>query len=218
MTTNGQNENTPNLHPSGATLKMPTRNTNGTSQQPGDPMIPPPGITPPQFQSFISRATSIAGPEIVEVILPDNSLSGGSYENPCHGYDMDAILDHDYFVTSAVISPRSVPEVQEMMRLCTETGVPVWPYSIGRNMGYGGAAPRVPGSVGLYLGKNMNRVLKVDTEDAWALVEPGVTFFGLHEYLAEHGLREKVWLDVPDLGCGGGWMISRGEGSRKGNR
>lgn len=109
---------------------------------------------------------------------------------------MHAILDRDYFVTSAVISPRSVPEVQSMMRLCTETGVPVWPYSIGRNTGYGGAAPRVPGSIGLNLGRNMNKVLNVDTEDAWALVEPGVTFMSLHDHLEKNGLREKVWLDV----------------------
>lgn len=196
MTTNDQNGHAPSLHPNGATLKMPTRNTNGTSHQPGDPMILPPGISSSQFIDFITRATSIVGPKNVEVILPDNTLNDGSYENPCHGHDMHAILDRDYFVTSAVVSPRSVPEVQEMMRLCTETGVPVWPYSIGRNTGYGGAAPRVPGSVGLNLGKNMNRVLNVDTEDAWALVEPGVTFLGLHEYLEENGLREKVWLDV----------------------
>ncbi|KAL5331845.1 hypothetical protein ACEPPN_001384 [Leptodophora sp. 'Broadleaf-Isolate-01'] len=200
-TTNSQNGTTSDLHPNGATLKMPTRNSNSTAQ-PGDPMILPPGVSSSQFQSFIARATEIVGSKNVEVILPDNTLHDGSYQNPCHGHDMHAILDRDYFVTSAVISPRSVPEVQSMMRLCTETGVPVWPYSIGRNTGYGGAAPRVPGSIGLNLGRNMNKVLNVDTEDAWALVEPGVTFMSLHDHLEKNGLREKVWLDVPDLGGG----------------
>ncbi|KAK0111522.1 hypothetical protein ONS95_001876 [Cadophora gregata] len=145
MASNGEDVNTSDLHPNGATLKMPTRNTNGTSRQPGDPMILPPGISSSQFHYFIARATSVVGPKNVEVILPDNSLNDGSYENPCHGHDMHAIFDRDYFVASAVVSPRSVPEVQEMMRLCTETGVPVWPYSIGRNTGYGGATPMVPG-------------------------------------------------------------------------
>lgn len=31
------------------------------------------------------------------------------------------------------------------------------------------------------------------------LVKPGVRFMDLHAYLEEHGLREKVWLDVSSL-------------------
>lgn len=57
------------------------------------------------------------------------------------------VFDKDYFVSSAVIAPRKVTEVQAIMKLCNEYGIPVWPFSIGRNVGYGGAAPRVPGSI-----------------------------------------------------------------------
>ena len=57
--------------------------------------------------------------------------------NPCHGHDMHAILDRECFVASAVVCPRGVPEVQDVMRLCNEMECPVWPYSIGRNTGYG---------------------------------------------------------------------------------
>lgn len=57
------------------------------------------------------------------------------------------VFDKDYFVSSAVIAPRKVTEVQSIMKLCNEYGIPVWPFSIGRNVGYGGAAPRVPGSI-----------------------------------------------------------------------
>lgn len=80
---------------------------------------------------------------------------------------MHAILDRDYFVASAVIPPRSIPEVQALMRLCNEFSMPVWPYSIGRNEGYGGAAPRVPGSIALGLGQHMGRILEVNVEDAY---------------------------------------------------
>ena len=65
---------------------------------------------------------------------------------------MHVILDCDYFVASAVISPRSVLEVQALMRLCNEFSMPVWPYSIGRNADYRRAAPRVSGSIALGLG------------------------------------------------------------------
>ncbi len=33
------------------------------------------------------------------------------------------------------------------------------------------------------LGRNMNRVLEVNAEGAYALLEPGVTFSDLHNYL-----------------------------------
>ena len=60
----------------------------------------------------------------------------------------------------------------------------------------------------------MGRILEVNFEDAYAVVEPGVTFFDLHEYLQKHGLRNQVWLDVPDLGGGSiiGNAVERGVG------
>jgi FAD/FMN-containing dehydrogenase len=86
------------------------------------------------------------------------------------------ITSKEYFVSSAVVAPRNVPDVQAIMRLCNEFEIPVWPFSIGRNVGYGGAAPRVPGSIGLDMGKNMAKILDVNLDGAFAFVEPGVTF------------------------------------------
>lgn len=86
------------------------------------------------------------------------------------------VTPKEYFVSSAVVAPRNVPDVQAIMMLCNEFEIPVWPFSIGRNVGYGGAAPRVPGSVGLDMGKNMAKVLEVNVDGAYAFVEPGVTF------------------------------------------
>lgn len=196
-------------------LKVPNLSAARGFTQKGDPMILPPGIDSETFHAFITKAREICGPqENVRIIEGDDKLIDGSYVFPCRGHDGHAILDRDYFVASTVISPREVPEVQALMRLCNEYEVPVWPFSIGRNTGYGGAAPRVPGSVCMDLGKHMNRVLEVNTEGAFALVEPGVTFADLHEYLEAHNLREKVWLDVPDLGGGSiiGNAIERGVG------
>lgn len=86
------------------------------------------------------------------------------------------VVEKQFFVSSAVIAPKDVPDVQSIIKLCNEFDMPVWPFSIGRNVGYGGAAPRVPGSVGLDMGRNMNKVLDVNVDGAYALVEPGVTF------------------------------------------
>jgi FAD/FMN-containing dehydrogenase len=181
-------------------LKVPSRPTSAAE---GDPLVLPPGVTSATFQTFLTRARSITGADNVRLITSAAQLVDGSYRAPNMTHDMHAILPREYFVCSATIAPRAVPEVQALLRLCNELEVPVWPVSIGRNTGYGGAAPRVPGSVCLELGKHMNRVLEVNTEGAYALVEPGVTYADLHEYLEERGLREKVWMDVSSAlgGC-----------------
>jgi len=56
----------------------------------------------------------------------------------------------------------------------------------------------------------MNRILEVNEKYAYALVEPGVTFFDLYKYIQDHKL--KLWVDVPDLGGGSilGNTVERG--------
>jgi 4-cresol dehydrogenase (hydroxylating) flavoprotein subunit len=69
---------------------------------------------------------------------------------------------------------------------------------------------RVRGSVLFDMGARMNRILEVNEKFAYALVEPGVTFFDLYKYIQDHKL--KLWLDVPDLGGGSilGNTVERG--------
>jgi 4-cresol dehydrogenase (hydroxylating) flavoprotein subunit len=107
--------------------------------------------------------------------------------------------DWEEFAPSGALLPRAVPEVQAIVRIANEHKVPLWTSSQGRNNGYGGAAPRVRGSVVLNL-RRMNRVLEVNEESAYALVEPGVTFFDLYAHLKSIGSR--LWMSVPDLGWG----------------
>ena len=103
------------------------------------------------------------------------------------------------FEPSAVVMPSSVEQVQAVLRVANEHRVPIWTSSQGRNNGYGGAAPRVSGSLVLNL-RRMNRVLDVNEESAYALIEPGVSFFDLHQHLKSTG--SKLWMSVPDLGWG----------------
>lgn len=81
-------------------------------------------------------------------------------------------------------------------------------------MGYGGAAPRVRGSVTVDLGRRMNQILDISAEDYTCLVEPGVSFYALHQALRDRGLDEHMWVDTPDLGGGSivGNTVDRGVG------
>ncbi|WP_067677316.1 FAD-binding oxidoreductase [Nocardia miyunensis] len=100
---------------------------------------------------------------------------------------------------SFVVQPASVEEVQAVLRIATELGLPIWTSSQGRNFGYGGAAPVVPGSIALNL-RRMNRILELDEPGGYAVIEPGVSFEQLYGEIKARDA--KLWVSVPDLGWG----------------
>lgn len=105
----------------------------------------------------------------------------------------------EWYRPGAVLLPGSVKEVQAVVAIANRHGTPLWTSSQGRNKGYGGGAPRLSGSFALSL-RRMNRVIEVDEENCFAVVEPGVRFFDLYDHLRSIG--SKLWMSVPDLGGG----------------
>ena len=115
-------------------------------------------------------------------------------------------------VCSAIVYPASTEEVQAVVLWANKHTIPIYPISMGRNIGYGGAAARVPGSVVVDLGRRMNKVLNIDERNASCMVEPGVSYFALYEEIQKTGLP--LWIDCPDLGGGSvmGNALDRGVG------
>ena len=76
---------------------------------------------------------------------------------------------------------------------------------------YGGSSPVVRGSAVLDLHR-MKKIIEINEEYAYAIVEPGVTFFDLYEEVKKRGL--KLWPSVPSLGWGSilGNALDRGFG------
>ncbi|MDX2377552.1 FAD-binding oxidoreductase [Microbacterium sp. LRZ72] len=105
----------------------------------------------------------------------------------------------DTYIASAVVEPTSTEQVQAVMRIANSARVPVWPVSQGRNNGYGGPSPRVAGSIQVSLRK-MNKVLEINEDLAYAVVEPGVRWIDLHAAL-EAG-NHNLAVSVPDIGWG----------------
>jgi 4-cresol dehydrogenase (hydroxylating) len=118
----------------------------------------------------------------------------------------------DTFAASAVVQPTSTEQVQAVMRVANEFGVPVWPHSQGRNNGYGGPSPRVRGSIQIGLRK-MDRVLEINEDLAYAVVEPGVRWMDLYDAIEAGG--HSLMLSVPDIGWGSviGNAMDSGAGS-----
>lgn len=171
----------------------------------GRPVVLPPKTSPEDFQSAIQDLESELGAEWVKVNNVD--LVDGDYHAVPLSHDAYHILDQDDFVPSAVCWPGNTEDVSKIVRWANKHGIPVWPISIGRNLGYGGSAPRVRGSVVIDLGRRMNRVLDVSEKYAACLIEPGVQYINLYEHLQKIGLGNKLWIDVPDLPGGENYPV-----------
>lgn len=100
-------------------------------------------------------------------------------------------------VPVGAVCPENVEQVQAIVRIANQFRQPIWPVSTGKNMGYGMTSTAAPGQMILDL-KRMNRILSVDPELCTALVEPGVTYRELKDYLVENNLP--LWIDVPTVG------------------
>lgn len=85
----------------------------------------------------------------------------------------------------AVVTARSVADVQTTMRIASETGTPVVPRGAGT--GLAGGANTGAGEIALSL-RAMDRVVEVRPDDLIAVVEPGILNADLNAVLAPHGL------------------------------
>ncbi|WP_327118106.1 FAD-binding protein [Streptomyces sp. NBC_01341] len=86
---------------------------------------------------------------------------------------------------AVVVLPRTVEEVQHVMRTATALRVPVVPQ--GARTGLSGAANASDGCIVLSLVK-MDRILEISPVDRIAVVEPGVVNATLSRAVNEHGL------------------------------
>jgi 4-cresol dehydrogenase (hydroxylating) len=149
----------------------------------------PPGVSEADFDRAIARLTEALGTE--KVLTGEASLR--EFRDPFQHAASDA------YTASAVVLPTTVEEVQAIVAVANETGVPLWTHGQGKNNGYGGPAPRVSGSVVVSL-RNMNKVLEIDEELGYAVVEPGVRWFDLYEAVRDGG--HDLMVSIPDIGWG----------------
>ncbi len=167
----------------------------------------PPGLSLKDFQEAIKQFEAAVGKQWVFTSAEDVALYRDSYSV--------FLGEPEEIVASAAVAPDTVEQVQKVMKIANTFKVPIYPISTGKNLGYGGSAPNLSGSVVLDL-KRMDRILEVDDKRHFALVEPGVSYFDLYRYLQEHGL--KVLLDLPETGWGSpvGNSLERGVGNSTG--
>jgi 4-cresol dehydrogenase (hydroxylating) len=159
------------------------------------------GVSAQQFAQALTAMRAAVGPEWV--FASDEDITAYS--------DHFAFEDVSVNLASAIAAPLGLDQITRIIAIARDHQIPVWAISTGRNLAYGGSAPRKRGTLTLDLKRN-NRILEVNEELAYAVVEPGVSFFQLYRHLREIG--SKLWIDTPSPGWGGimGNMLERGVG------
>jgi len=93
-----------------------------------------------------------------------------------------------------VVFVETVEEIQGVVALANNGAVPVIPYSSGLNL----HGATIPDHGGIVLNMSrMNKILTIDEENLFVIVEPGVTYGDLQDALTKKGLRIMVPLGVP---------------------
>ncbi|MFC9857959.1 MULTISPECIES: FAD-binding oxidoreductase [unclassified Streptomyces] len=116
--------------------------------------------------------------------LPAEALITDPDVTASYAHDMASFCDAG--APAVVVLPRTVEQVQHVMRTATALRVPVVPQ--GARTGLSGAANASEGCIVLSLVK-MDRILEISPVDRIAVVEPGVINAVLTRAVNEHGLH-----------------------------
>ena len=110
----------------------------------------------------------------------------------------------------AILSPESVAEVQAIVRIANTHRVGLYSISTGKNWGMGSRQPVEDHGVVVDLAR-MNRVRTVNADEAYAIVEPGVTQQALSEALAPTPYLANLTASTPETSLVGN-LLDKGIG------
>jgi len=121
-------------------------------------LILPPGLS--------AKALHAAQAQLEAVVGRDNLFLGDSDRE---AYADKFAIDESHHQPLGGVAPASGEEVQAIVRIAAEHRLPLWPISRGKNLGYGGTAPQLSGSLVLDLSR-MKRI-EVDPANGTVLLE-----------------------------------------------
>jgi 4-cresol dehydrogenase (hydroxylating) len=163
------------------------------------PQSPPSGVTPEAIKAAMRGFASAVG--------ADNVFFG---QDDQYAYADKFAIDDSRHIPLGAVAPLTTEEVQAVVRVAAENRIPLWPISRGKNLGYGGSAPQLAGSVIVDLSRM--KKIEVDLANGTVLLEPGVGFYDLYDYLQNNKIP--LWLSVPGNSWGSviGNALDRGMG------
>ena len=116
-------------------------------------------------------------------IVGDKNATDMRHIRYAYSYDLSFVKPKlpDY-----VVMPTEVEQIQEIMKFANEEKIPVIPYTAGTNIG----GLCIPEQGGILLDmKRMNKIIRIDEESHYAILEPGVSHAQFASALAKYNLR-----------------------------
>ena len=145
--------------------------------------------------------------EKLKGIVGENNVSDNVAD--LYVYSSDASVHKA--MPSVVVRPKTVEEVQEIMRYANKNRIPVIPRGAGSGMS--GQAVPINGGVILDM-KRMNRILEINPEDVFCRVEPGVVDDDLNRALKPYGVFYPVTPASSRIATIGGEIANNASGIR----
>src|SRR4029453_593734 len=139
-----------------------------------------PGVSQREWNAALERFKQAVGPPWVFTSDEDIALYRDAYSRLWGEPHARAVFGAG--------GPDTAQQVSQVLKKANRAKIPPFPTSTGKNLGYGGSAPNLSGSVVVDF-KRMNRVLEVDDKRHFAIVEPGVAYFDLYRHIQDRGLK-----------------------------
>jgi FAD/FMN-containing dehydrogenase len=98
-----------------------------------------------------------------------------------YSYDM---TENEPHMPDFVVIPENINQLVQLVKYCNQFLIPIVPYATGNNVG-GLTIPDYGGII-VDFGKKMNKILYIDDNMMFAVLEPGVTFGQLKKHLEEN--------------------------------
>jgi glycolate oxidase/D-lactate dehydrogenase len=114
-------------------------------------------------------------------LLGEHKVLDDEMDRLLYSYDATRIK----VLPEVVVIPENKEEVQKLVRICYEEGIPVTPRGAGS--GYTGGSLPVKGGVVVSFEK-MDKILEIDEDNAIAKVQPGVITYRLQQAVEKKGL------------------------------
>jgi len=146
--------------------------------------------------------------ELVSIVGKENATAA-KHIRYAYSYDLSFVKPKlpDY-----VVMATTVEQIQNIMKFANREKIPVVPYTAGTNIG--GLCIPERGGILLDL-KRMNKIIKIDDESHYAVIEPGVSHAQLATELYKYNLRWS-WPVGPPSASSSSCAISHGIGGLSG--
>lgn len=157
-----------------------------------------------ESKSFKSVEKSKIHEKLIDIFGKAN-VSQNTADLYPYSYDMTECEPH---MPDFVVIPEKNNQLVDLVKFCNKNKIPIVPYISGNNVG----GLTIPNNGGIIIdfGKKMNKILHVNENMMYALLEPGVTFGQLKKYLDDNhpNLRYSYPFAPPYAGVVGNAILS----------